>query len=451
MEKTSLRRKEFEPEIQERHPSITSVKSSTAWIIWACAGAFYLYEMILRVSPSVMTQGLMHDFGVTSTALGVLASFYYYAYVALQVPCGVIVDWLGTRKVVTASAALCTVGSIIFAECDSLYMAQMGRFLIGAGSACAFLSCLKVAAEWFSPAKFALISGLTNMMGTLGGTFGGRPFAMMVNHFGWRTATLIAAGAGIVMTLMAWLIIRDRPYQAHPDELEHELSLKDSLKILATNPQTWLIAAFGGLMYVPISAFTELWAVPYLMQTYGIDNELASTASVMLFIGMAVGSPIAAWLSDFRKSRLDTMRWSALGTLGIFLMIVFVPGIPLGVMFLLLFTAGMLNGGQVLCFACVKEVSPHQISGTTVGFTNAVVMMSGVIFQPLLGMLLDYAWDGQLSPDGIRIYSDAAYQMAIMAVPICLGLSWLLLKFARETYGRHVDFKKGDVLNLKSA
>jgi hypothetical protein len=39
-----------------------------AWIIWSTAALFYLYEYVLRASPGVMTNELMHDFGVTSTA-----------------------------------------------------------------------------------------------------------------------------------------------------------------------------------------------------------------------------------------------------------------------------------------------------------------------------------------------------------------------------------------------
>lgn len=418
--------------------------STTAWIVWTCAATFYLYEMILRVSTGVMTEELMQDFGVTSTALGVLASFYYYSYTALQIPCGVIVDWLGVRRVITTSAALCTLGSILFAQSDGLIMAQSGRFLIGAGSACAFLSCLKVAADWFSPAKFALLSGLTNMMGTLGGTFGGRPLAVLVNTYGWRLSTMIVAAAGVVMTVLAWVLIRDRSPQGQKEHaLEHSISeethtMWDAVKMLATSSQVWLIAIYGGLMYVPISAFTELWAVPYLMQIYGIDNELASTASVMVFIGMAFGAPLAAWLSDYWKNRVGTMQWCALAMMVIFLVIVFVPGIPLALMFVLLFTAGIFNGGQVLCFACIKEINPHRISGTTVGFTNTIVMMSGVVFQPLLGMLLDFAWQGQYGADGVRLYSDLAYQMAMIAIPVCLGISWLILRFSKETYRGHV-------------
>ena len=76
--------------------------------------------MILRASPGVMSTELMQDFKVDSTSLGILSSFYYYSYFALQIPCGLIVDWLGTRRVITFSAILCVAGSFVFALSSSL-------------------------------------------------------------------------------------------------------------------------------------------------------------------------------------------------------------------------------------------------------------------------------------------------------------------------------------------
>ncbi|MDF3034589.1 MAG: hypothetical protein K0R76_1543 [Alphaproteobacteria bacterium] len=413
------------------------LSSGRAWAIWACAGAFYLYECILRVSTSVMTEGLMHDFLMTNTALGFLASLYYFAYTPLQIPGGVMVDALGTRRIITVSAALCTLGSFLFATGGTLIWAQTGRFLIGAGSACAFISCLKVAAEWFPPAKFAVMLGITNMMGTLGGMAGGPPLAWMVNNLGgWRAATLVLAVSGVVMTLFAWVVVRDHPPGYKPPHT-HEIPLRKSLALLVTNPQVWLIALFGSLMWLPIAAFAELWGVPYLMRTYGIDNAHASFASVMIFVGFALGGPLAAWVSDRMKSRVWTMKLSAFLLFVIFSTIVFGPAIPLPVMFGLLFVGGVSNGGQVLVFACVKEISPRRISGTALGLTNAIVMMSGVIFQPLLGELLDWRWDGALGADGVRIYTESAYQTAMIAIPVGIAVGWALLHFVKETHHYH--------------
>ncbi len=413
--------------------------SLKAWAILGCAWAFYLYEYILRVSPSVMINDLMLDYGVTSTALGVLVSFYYFSYVALQVPCGVIVDRFGPRKVITISAVLCVIGSIYFAQSDTLLTAQIGRFLMGAGSACAYLSCAKIGAEWFDASKFAGIAGMTMMMGTLGGTFGGRPCAMLVNCIGWRSSMLVGAFVGSCIAVAAWLIIRDHPQKIKTNKNEADLvspSLLEGLKIVAANPQNWLIGLYGCMMYLPLSAFAELWGVPFLMQLYGINNESASTVSIMVFLGMALGTLIGPWLSNRCKSRVKIMSRSALGTFLTFLIVFYVPNIPLILMASLLFLGGMISGGQILYFAAAKEINPDHISGTTIGFINCLVMVSGVVFQPLLGMLLDLAWDGKVSVEGAPIYDLVTYKISFSAVSVALLLSWVIVQYVHETYNR---------------
>ncbi|RZI46801.1 MFS transporter [Candidatus Finniella inopinata] len=415
---------------------LSEKNSFKAWMILGCAWLFYLYEYILRVSPSVMTANLMGDFNVMAGALGVLVSFYYISYVALQIPCGIIVDSLGPRKVITFSAILCVLGSVLFAYSDTLLMAQMGRFLMGAGSACAYLSCAKVGAEWFDASKFAVITGMTMMMGTFGGMFGSSPLALLVNGYGWRNAMLIAAIVGIGVALTSWLIIRD-----YPKDIEQETSspsqapLLQGIKLVASNPQNWLIGIYGCMMYLPLSAFAELWGVPFLMERYGIDNELASRGSIMVFLGMALGSPLGAWLSNYCQSRKKIMSWAALGSLISFSIVIYVPHIPLNLMFGILFLGGLISGGQILYFAAAKEVSPPHNSGTTIGFTNCLVMTSGPIFQPLLGWILDFTWDGKVSAEGTPIYTLAMYQYSFSSVIAALLFSWIIVQFVRETYG----------------
>lgn len=406
------------------------------WLIWGAAATFYLYEYALRASPSVMTHELMVDLDVTSTILGVLTSFYYYAYVPLQIPCGVIVDRFGPRRVVTASAVLCVVGAFLFAESHSLIMAQIGRFLLGMGSACAYLSCAKIGAEWFSHSRFAMIAGLTMMMGTLGGTFGGRPVAMLVNAYSWRTTMLILALIGVAVTIVSWIIIRDKPENSLTDNysISQEAGLLEGLKEVISNPQIWLLGLYGCMMYIPLSGFAELWGVPYIMQTYNVNNEVAAMASIMVFVGMGLGSFLSAWLSDYLKSRRLVMSWAALGSLFFFLIAIYVPGIPLNGVLAMLFLMGLACGGQILYFAVAREETSHHISGTVVGFTNGLLMSSGVIFQPLLGGVLDWVWDGQMTSTGIRFYSAGVYKYAMAVIPISLLIAWIVMQFIKETY-----------------
>ncbi|MEI8295857.1 MAG: MFS transporter [Alphaproteobacteria bacterium] len=419
--------------------AVGDTSSFRAWVIWFCVAGFYLYEMILRVSPGVMTDSLMRDFAISATAVGLLASCYHHTYTIIQIPCGIIVDRLGVRLVVTASAFLCAAGSLVFALSQTYSMAVVGQYLIGIGSACAFLSTLKVIADWFPAARFAMFSGLTNIMGTFGATFGGHPLAVLVNAYGWRQSLIMAGGVGLVVAVLSWLLIRDPSQAPKSKNASDTIPMLAGLKLLIRNPQVWMIGLLGGLTYVVVAVFASIWAVPFLMQTYGIDNTLAAIGSLMIFLGVAIGSPIIVLLSEFLHRRILTIGLTSFANGLVFLIIIFVPNITLNTMFGLLFVAGFLTGGQILCFACAKEITPHRISGTAMGFINALVMFSSsVLLQPVFGGLLDLAWDGQLRPDGLPLYGKQAFQIALSIMPICSLLSIVLLYFIKETYHKNI-------------
>lgn len=419
----------------------SSEKTSTSlwpWVIWGTAALFYLYEYVLRASPNVMTNELMRDFGVTATALGVFASAYYFSYVPLQVPCGMIVDWLGTRRVVTISAILCTLGSFLFAASDTLFLASVARFIMGAGSACAYLSCLKIAAEWFPAQRFAVIAGITMMMGTFGGIAGGTPFAMLLDATDWRMAMNIAAVVGIGVSAAAWLLIRDHPnggvHKKHAHEPVTATHLWKGLKVITSNPQTWLIGVYAALMYTILSAFAEMWGTPYLMVAFDVNKEVAAYGSTLIFIGMALGCLVSPVLANYWRSHRKVMSIGALGAFATFLPAVYVASLSLTQVFALLFFAGFFCGWQILNFGAAREINPPEFSGTTMGFMNALTMVSAPIFQTLLGRLIDLFEEGEIGLDGVKFYSAEAYKYALIAIPVSLLLAWVILRFVRETH-----------------
>ncbi len=421
--------------------TVSEKNSVKAWTILSTALLFYLYEYVLRVSPSVMTAELMMDYSITAKAVGVLAAFYYYAYVPLQIPGGVIVDRIGPRRVIAFSALLCGAGCIFFAASHNLMLAQMGRFMMGAGSACAYLSCMKLAADWFDASKFAMIAGFAMFMGTMGGTFGGSPFAMMINTMGYESTMYFAGFFGFFVAALSWFIIRDYPKgeEKHSNATNSSQGLLDGLKIITSKKHCWLMGLYGCAMYLPLSAFAELWGVPYLKKMYGITNDVAAQGSIMVFIGMGIGCIIASWVSDKIQNRKKVMMAAAIGTFTCFMLIFHGPAISFNEMLILLFVTGLISGGQILYFASNKEVNPKEISATSIGFTNALLMMSGVIFQPLLGWILDYSWDGNLNPDGTPLYTLADYKEAFSAVLFALVAGFFLITMTKDSYHQSVQ------------
>lgn len=411
--------------------------SLKSWSIFGIATIFYLYELTLRVAPSVMTNDLMVTFNATSTMLGVLISFYYYAYTILQLPCGVILDKMGPRNLLGISALLCVFGSLLFAGSGEIYTAQIGRFLVGAGSACAFISCLQIAANLFHKKYFVLLAGITNMMGTLGGLFGGPPIARAVNSIGWQNTTYLLAVIGLVIAGFVFILVPKKLGQERADT-KMQTSITTSISKLLRNSQIIFSGLIAGFMYLPIDAFAELWAVPFFMTKYGIGNEQASLASAIIFVGVAIGSILMAMIARKIRSYMKTIRVSIILTSVLFVPLIY-TGCNIFVAFAIVFVIGLLTGAQPISFTCAKNNSDSEISGTTLALTNCIVMLIGSIFQPFLGALLDFFWTGQVNQNGLRVYDASCYEKAVLIIPVFLMLAYLVSLFVRETIDSEVD------------
>src|SRR5580704_2936671 len=84
------------------------------WIIWVIAASFFFYKYLIQVSPSVMTDDLMEAFKVHGAGLGNLSAFYFYAYLAMQIPVGIMLDRYSPRLLTTAAIFICSISTFIF-------------------------------------------------------------------------------------------------------------------------------------------------------------------------------------------------------------------------------------------------------------------------------------------------------------------------------------------------
>ncbi len=411
-----------------------------SWLVWVCAALFFCYQFLLRVSPSVMTQELMTDFHVDACALGTLTSFYFWAYSGFQIPVGTLLDRFGPRRLLTFAALLCTAGSFLFSSADALQWGSFARFLIGAGSAFGFLSCMKIGALWFPPQRISIVVGLTLLFGTSGAMSGSYPMSFLVDHLGWREAIWVTAGGGLFLAILIMLVVKDNPPKTLENYIEQHhafgsphLGILEGLKVILQKWQTWLLAFYGIMMYVPLAGFADMWGVPFLTQVHHLNKQSASLATSFLYFGVGLGTPLFAFLTDYLKKFKISLLASSLGALFPFLIVIYVPSLDATWVISLLFVSGLMLGGQFMAYSIVTEINPLSVSGMATGFQNMVCLLSGVIFQPFIGWLLDLYWKGAYDK-GIRLYSSAMYQMALTSVIVSLLFAILISLFIREAY-----------------
>jgi sugar phosphate permease len=407
------------------------------WLICSLGAIYYCYEYFLRITPSVITPELMSTYHLTGAQVGNLSAFYYHAYMPMQIIVGLLMDRFGPRRLLTLACLLCAVGTYLFAGTHNLMVAQAGRFLVGFGSAFAFVGSLKLATIWLPPNRFALVSGIITCLGMMGAMAGDIVLRALIDVIGWQVTIYISAGAGVLLAAILWGFIRDtNPQNPHPDlHVTHFKELIRGLWGALKNPQIWLTGIIGFLLYLSLSAFGELWGISYLEQAQGFSKTHAATANSMIFLGWAIGGPFWGWFSDYIGRRALPITVASALALIVISVLLYLPGLSVTSVYVLLFLFGLLTSVEILVFAICREVSSIKIAGTAIALTNMLVMIGGNIFQPVMGKILDLYWTGAMV-DGARLYPISAYHAAMSILPISMLIAVFATLFIRETYGK---------------
>lgn len=408
-----------------------------AWTIWLLSAAFMFYKYAIEVSPSVMTQHLMAEFHIDGAQLGNLAATYFYAYLLMQIPAGLLVDRFGPRRVTSIAIAICGLGTILFASSGNLFLAQLGRFAIGFGAAFAALNCLKLTASWFPANRFALMAGLMMSLGMLGAVGGQAPLSAFINKLGWREALFAIGVMGLGLALIFFLIVRDKSkYQASAQLTPEDTNLWQSCLAVFKSKQSWLLSVYSGLAFAPITVFGGLWGVPFITEAFALDKIGAANVVSLLFIGFAIGAPIWGWLSDFIGTRKKVMYFgTALATIA-FCLVLYAP-VSVWLLSVLMFCFGFFISSFLLCFTMIREINAPMVAATAIGFMNAFDALLGALSDPLTGKFLDINWEGKMY-EGARVFSISAYKLTLTTIPIYLVVATGLLFFIKETYCKSV-------------
>ncbi len=413
-----------------------------AWSVWGIAAIFYLTGFYQRVSPAVMTGELMRDFSIGAKELGTLSAFYFYFYVAMQIPTGVLVDSWGARRLLISGSISAAIGTFVFGSTHDFGVAGAGRALVGASTAVGWLVVLKLATHWFPSERFAMLTGLGLCFGNIGALAAQVPLRVGIEQFGWRAVVLGSAGAILIVGILAWAVVKDDPsakgYRSFAPASIHErrrssvLDLLKGFKNIFAYRNTWLIVFAQGGIVGPILSFTGLWGAPYLRSRFAIPPTTAAAVCSVMIVCWAVSSPISGHLSDRIGKRkpiyLAGCIVAALGWITMF----YVPGIPLPLFTVVAAITSFACGPVVIGFAAGKESVPPRFLGTLTGAVNIGNMSGPAILQPAIGWVLDRQWSGQMS-NGFRVYDPAAFEKGFILLVAWSVLACILIASIRET------------------
>ncbi len=407
------------------------------WVMWGIPSFIFLVAFFHRVAPGTVAKELMASFQASGALLGFLSSLYFYAYAALMLPAGVLVDAYGPRRVVGVGGSVMGMGAVLMGWASSSGPLFAGRLLVGLGASVTFVGALRVAADWFPPRWFGTLAAMTATMGVLGSLAATAPFALLAGAVGWRWGFISVGLVSLFASLLCWALVRDRPGIAEAAAQTLGQIMKGTWQVLR-NPHTWppfltffgLYGAFGNL---------ALWVVPFLRDVYELPIGRAASYATAAPLALLVSAPLTGFLSDrvLRRRRLPyiALCWMYLLLWGVFVLTL--GRLSLGGFFALFFTLGLFGGAFVLTWPIGREVNPPHLAGVSVAVVNLGGFLGAALTQAPAGALLDSRWTGVME-GGARVYPLEAYRLAFSICALFVLGAALVALLVKETRGQNI-------------
>ncbi|MBK2260088.1 MFS transporter, partial [Francisella tularensis] len=335
-----------------------------------------------------------------ATQTGALGSAFFWSIIICQLfLAGPIIDKFGFRLISPISITISATGVILFvvaANLGSLSMAYIARITTGLGVSFATISYLKAVSVWFEPRKFAFAASFLATAAMIGALCAQAPLAYLITICGdWKMAMLLFSVASLLIAVVYYIVVRDfNPKQPEASSPNNQLKTLDVLKEVIKNKNNWLLTFYVGLSFTAVDAFAGFWGNAYFREAYHISREEAASIISMIFIGMAIGSPIIGKLSEILDSRKGVMIFfHIIGTIA--LSFVLLTKTSSTISAILLFIFGLCLGIYMLSFAIGNHINPIIITATVAAFINTGEPILGAIFDPLIGYFLDWSWTGK--------------------------------------------------------
>ncbi|WP_410766427.1 MFS transporter [Haloferax sp. DFSO60] len=417
--------------------SIRASPTRWRWVLWALLAVGFILVSFHRVTTAVLAEDLSRAFDTTGAELGLLHASFFYIYAGLQLPAGILVDRVGSRRVASAGLLIMSLGVFGFALAPTYAISFASRALLGLGGSVLYTATLRFLANWYRPDEFATMTGWTVAAAGMGGVLATTPLALAIDAADWRTVLLAIGVFGVGIAVLTFFVVRDRPRDAgftplsgvEPSTSTVDFStVVENTKTVLHERETWLLGTMLFLVLGTNFSFLGLWGVPYIANLYDVSVQ---TASLFVFagnVGFLLGSPIMGTLSDRLGYRTELIVFSCtLFTLAYAVLLVTVTP-PLLVAGGLLFVALFVMGGTVIAFTVIKERHEAEASATATGAINSLGYFGAAVLPALMGYALDAFWTGEMLA-GARVYTAAGYRVAF-AIATVSGVVALVCAYA---------------------
>ena len=375
----------------------------------------YVASQFYRSANAVIAPDLMRELGLSAESMGAITGAFFLTFAAVQIPCGILLDRFGPRRVMASLLLVAVVGSLLFAAADGGAGLAAGRGLMGIGCAAGLMGSMVTFARWFPADRFATLSSILFSVGGAGTLLATTPLAAASEAIGWRGVFVGAAAITVLMAGLIHAVVRDAPpgHAAQIRKPESPVEIFAGLgQVLATR-QLWLINVMQLVAYPALITVVGLWAGPYLADVHGLDA--VARGNVLLAMSIAVVTGTLAYGPLDRL--LDTRKWLVVAgaTVSILLLAVLAltPGLALWQATVLLVLFCFLGAYQMILHTHARAIFPEHLVGRGLTVQNMAAIGGVFVLQSASGLII-----GAVSATGVA--PELAYRLVFAFLGVCM-------------------------------
>jgi MFS family permease len=351
---------------------------------------------------------------------------------------GWAVDKYGARIVIIIGAIISGLSFALMPLVDSLldFYLIYGVALSVGMSAMLYLPAWTVIARWFKR-RISLAMALLAVGAGFGGLVCAPLAAVLITHFGWRSAFVVLGALIWIVALPLAFVVRDSPrdmglwpdgdtpVEESPTEADARLEVPGgapdpspptdyTLKQALMSSSFWTLALaffFFGMAHSTVTVHT----VPALTDA-GIPVETAAVSIGLLTVVSIVGRLSFGFLGDYVTKRYLFMV--AYGMMGAGVLVL-MDAKTMNMVYLFIFLFGVGFGGTVPLMPAIRaEYFGRAALGKIQGFMNPVMMFAGAVGPIFAGYVFDTTGSYRISFMVTGLFTFCAVVAIFFARPV---------------------------------
>lgn len=284
-----------------------------AWIVAAVTFAVLLVTAGVRATPGLLMVPLESEFGWSRPVVSGAVAINIALFGLIGPFAASVIDRFGLRRIVLIALALLATSVALSTRMQSRWqLTLLWGVLVGTGTgATSMVLAAIVATRWFDQRR-GLVLGALSAANATGQLVFLPMLASVVETQGWRTATLIVAGAAAVVFVLVSLFMRDRPesiglrpYGQHSDHVAstaRPLAPIAALRLATKSRAFWVLA---GTFFICGASTNGLIGTHLIAACHDVGIPVGRSAQLLAVMGIfdIVGTTASGWLTDRYSSR----------------------------------------------------------------------------------------------------------------------------------------------------